>query len=114
MLLSVIFLPKFIGIYSLVCGFLLMSVFTSLLNFMAISKYLNNLSLKTFTASIIYSIPSALLAYFTHSFLKHYLAPIFAISIAGGLSILCILVLYQAFKFIDINDFLPRKLKLNA
>lgn len=114
MLLCVIFLPKFIGIYSLLAGFFLMSIITALLNLIIINKYLTKYSLKTLIHSIIYLVPSCLICFWTYNILNRFANMILSLTISGGLSVVCMVLLYQIFNFIDIKDYLPAKLKLHA
>ena len=114
MLLAIIFLPKILGIYALLAGFFIMNIITALLNLILINNYLTKQSLKTLFCSILYLIPSCLLCYWSYGVLANILPPLFAISIAGGLSIVCMILLYQAFNFINIKDYIPDKLKLRA
>ena len=114
MLLSIIFLPKFIGIYSLLAGFLLMSIITSFLNLLAIKKYLDATALKTFFCSIIYAIPSTFFAKWTYALMHTFFNEIISLSVSTALSVGCLFVLYQTFKFINILDFIPKKLISHA
>ena len=114
MLISILFLPKFIGVYSLVLGFFLMSVISSLLNLLAITKYLSGYSLKTLIYSVIFCIPSCMLCKWTFSILNSFCAPIISIGIACAISAISLAILYQTFHFISIKDFLPRKLHSHA
>lgn len=114
MVISIIILPKYIGIYSLVAGFFFMSVISTLLNLLAIKKYLVFDSLKTLFFSIIYSIPSALLGRWAYSIVCHFAPEIISIIIACGLSVGTLVLLYQIFKFIDIKDYMPKKFLSHA
>lgn len=108
---SILVLGGIIGIYSLLIGFLLMSLSSSILNLIALKKYLNVSPIKTLSCSLIYSIISGLFAYFIFGILKHFASQFIACCIASGFSILVLLVLYNIFKFVDIKDFLPTKVK---
>lgn len=114
MLVSVYFLPKFIGIYSLIVGMLGMSVITTLINLIVISNYLSSKPLKTFLTSFIFLIPSALIAKFSFNLSCLIFPTLISLIISGGLSMLMLVTLYQLFKFIDIKDFLPKKQKSHA
>ena len=114
MLISIILLPQVIGIYSLLAGFFLMNTTTALLNLIIINNYLTKQSIKTLFFSILYLIPSCLICYWSYKILLQFTPLFISIAIAGGLSITCMILLYQAFNFINIKDYIPDKLKLHA
>ena len=114
MILTITLLPKFIGVYALVLGFFLMSVISSLLNLLSITKYLSSYSFKTIFCSVIFSIPSCLICKWTYSLLSTFCIPLISIAIACAISVICMVVLYQTFQFISIKDFIPRKLYSRA
>lgn len=113
LLVSVCVLPKFLGVYSLVAGFLLMSLSDTLLNLFAFTNYLSSYSLKTLIFSTLFCIPSGLIAHFSYGVFRLILSPIIAIIIASGLSIIFLLLFYQLFHFINIFDYLPERMKLS-
>lgn len=110
MLFCIWVLPKYIGIYSLLAGFMSMTIIQSILNLRIIEKLLNSTPLKTLFASILYCVPSALVSMFSFNILKTFLPLSLSLFISGSTSILILLTLYQLFKFIDIKDYLPKKL----
>ena len=114
MLLAIILLPQLIGIYSLLAGFFIMNITTALLNLIIINNYLTKQSIKTLFFSVLYLIPSCLICYWSYEILVRFTPQLVSISIAGGLSIVCMILLYQAFNFINIKDYIPDKLKLHA
>ena len=114
MLLVITFLPKAIGVYALVLGFFLMSVMSSLLNLLTITKYLSSYSFKTLIYSIIFCLPACLLCKWTYAILDSIFAPIISIGIACAISVISMAILYQTFHFVSIKDFLPKKLHSHA
>ena len=114
MIASIILLPQLIGVYALVLGFFLMSVISSLLNLISISKYLSSYSFKVCVLSVLFCIPSCLVCKWTHNLLITICQPIIALGISCVLSITCLFVLYQTFHLISIKDFLPKKLFSHA
>ena len=114
MILTIIFLPRFIGVYALVLGFFLMSVMSSLLNLLSITRYLSSYSLKTLIYSVIFCIPSCLICKWTYGILNLFFVPIISIGVSCVMSGIFMILLYQAFRFISIKDFIPRKLHSRA
>lgn len=114
LLLSITILPQFMGLYALVMGFFLMSIINALLNLLCIKRYLSIKPLKTLFSSLLFMIPSCLVCLWTHNLLSPILPPLFALGLAGGVSLVMLVSLYQIFNYINVKDFLPRKLKAHA
>lgn len=110
LILSITFLPKYVGIYALLAGFFFMSLISALLNLIIISRHLTFYSLKTLIFSLICIIPASLLCHWSYNITKTLLSAPFALTISGSIALLCMIILYQAFNFIDIKDYLPARL----
>lgn len=109
LILSIAILPKFIGVYSLLAGFFFMGIISATLNLIIISRHLTFYSLKTLIFSLFYLIPASLLCYWSFNVAKNFLTLPLSLAISGLLAILCMLLLYQAFNFISIKDYLPAR-----
>lgn len=114
MIIAIVVLPKFMGIFCLIAGFFIMSIITTLLNMLVIKNHLNSSALKTLGVSVLFCVPACLLGAWSYSILIKFFANIFAITISTGMSVLTLAILYQTFKFINVTDFLPTKLKRHA
>lgn len=109
MLLSIIFLPKYIGIYSLLLGMLGMSIITATLNLLFLRKYLNIVPLRTLFIASLICFPCVLMAKFTENILSFYASSFICIGIASVLSVLSFGVLCVCFNLFDITAVLPAK-----
>ena len=109
MLLSIIFLPKYIGIYSLLLGMLGMSIITATLNLLFLRKYLNVVPLRTLFIASLICFPCILMAKFTENILSFYASSFMCVGVASVLSVLSFGVLCVCFNLFDITAVLPAK-----
>lgn len=111
LILSILFLPKFIGTYSLVAGYLLMSTTSTILNFMMLSKrnLVNFSFIKVVFIMLGASILSAFLGISIYNLLKAY--QIVALFIGSGVTVLSMLILIYTFNIADIKVVIFRKKK---
>lgn len=106
MLLSVFFLPKYLGIYSLIVGLFGQFFITAILNLAALEKKLTvKLDYSKFAAkSIIFTIPSCLLGVMLNNIISHY-AGNTANCIIGCIAVVLFnIALYVVFGMIDIKN----------
>ena len=109
LLASIIFLPRVIGIYSLLVGMLGMSTITSVLNLCFLKKYLNFVPLRTLFISSLICFPCVLLAIFVENILSFYFTSFFCIAFACTLSALAFGILCLCFNLFDITTVLPAR-----
>ncbi len=107
---SVVFLPKYLGIYSLVVGFCAMSIVSSILNLIAIKKYLTREPLKVLIKNLIMCIPACLFAQFVSGIcVKTVQNTLLSIVIPSSISLGSLFILLITFNMIDFRMFLPKK-----
>ena len=122
MFLSILFLPKYIGVYALLVGYGSSYVFMSVINMLALKKFCkNDLHYKRnllFCASTIP--PSAAFAFFLHSVLEKFLSEFFSLALSGTACAAFTLILLCVFSVIDvrsvmgfIKELLSRRKKLS-
>ena len=110
LIVSVIFLPKYIGIYSLVVGFFVMNILTSILNLVAIKKYLTKEPLVILVKNLLMCIPASLFALFIDGICNSAtLDNLLSIMLSSSVSVGSLVILLLTFNMIDINAFLPQK-----
>ena len=112
--LSLIFLPKYIGILSLVVGMGVCMSIATVLNIKMLNKKLkNNLSfLKHITSLILISIPVALIANWTNNILQNFMPLFFSLAISSTLSAIIFILTCEVFKIANISSlFIDRKKK---
>lgn len=109
LILSILFLPRFIGIYALVIGYILMSVTTSILNLVMLKKRgLVNLSFfKTILIMTLISLGSGLLGFFVFHLLPFSL--FVSLAVSGILTIGTMLLLICVFNVANFKVILFRK-----
>ena len=109
LILSIIFLPKHFGIYSLLIGFAGLSILQSILNLLAIRKLLTNESLKVLIKNIAMCIPACLFAFFVDGICtKTINSNILSIVLSSSVSTISLLILLLTFNMIDVKTLLPR------
>lgn len=103
LLVSIYFLPKFIGVYSLIVGLLTSYIITSVFNLILIKKTCKNPPkfLLFIILSIIFIIPSALLCYLLKGILIRFLPSVIVVIIC---SIITVIFDYLFFKVFDLFD----------
>ena len=108
----VIILPQFCGIYSLLIGFAGLSVLQSILNFIAIRKYLSREPLKVLIKNIAMCVPACLFALFIDGICAQTLnSTVLSIVLSSGVSVSSLLILLFTFNMIDLSAFMPRRHK---
>ncbi len=103
LLFSIYFLPKYIGIYSLVIGLSLSYITTSVFNLKLLKKTCKtkpryNVFILT---SLIFLIPSSLLGYLLKNVLLHFISPWLTVSVV---SLIVVLFSYTFYKIFDLFD----------
>ena len=112
LIFSIIFLPKFIGIYSLVLGFCVMSIINCILSLIFIKKYLESEPLKMFISMAIFCIPACLFAKNIYGICNYLNCNIIlSVGLSSSFAILALGTLLLTFKLVDLKSFLPQKLK---
>lgn len=108
MLLSIWFLPKYIGIYSLIAGFALVFGITTALNLILLGKK-SKASPKygKFTLlSLIFCIPTVILGLLTENLTINYLGNFLTLIITGAIMLVFNALLYVIFGMVDLNKIL--------
>ncbi len=109
LILSVIFLPKYFGIYALLIGFAGLSILQSVLNLLAIRKLLTTESLKVLIKNLAMCIPACMFAFFVDGICtKTINSNILSIVLSSGVSVLSLLILLITFNMIDIKTLFPQ------
>lgn len=105
MILSIWFLPKFIGIQSLIWGFGICFIITSFLNIKMLKQILNcNLNLKKYLILIIiFILPSASICSLITNLLSNFLPSFFSIAIGCVFSVCFFVLLSMVFNLIEFN-----------
>ena len=104
----VIFLPKFLGIYSLIIGFGGMSLLQTIFSILSIRKYLTKEPLKVLIKNIAMCVPACLFALFIDGICtKTMNSTILSIVLSSGVSVSSLIVLLLTFNMIDLSEFLP-------
>ena len=108
LLLCIYFLPKYIGIYSLVLGLLLSYIITSVFNLILLKKTCKKPpKIMTFLiASLVFIIPSTLLCYLLYSVFSHFLPSIINIILSAVITTIFSYLFYKVFDLINIKDFI--------
>lgn len=103
MLLSIYFLPKYLGIYSLLIGFAMSFSTSSVLNVSLLKKKSREKIVFTrFTLlSLLFIAPSALLGFFIKNLLKNILPLFFRLAVSGLCVVAFVLIFYAIFGLID-------------
>lgn len=105
---SIFFLPKYIGTYSLIVGYLLMSITSSICNLIMLKKrkILDNSFIKVIILMLIISAFCGILGYFTFNLIKNYILGLF---ISGGIMCLSMAILIFMFNIADFKVILLNK-----
>ena len=113
LILSIYFLPQYIGTYALIIGYLLMSTTSSIMNIIMLKKReLISLNfIKTLIKMIIFSIISAFFGYYIFKLTMK--LKIIAMFISAILTTLLMLILILTFNIADIKFLIFRKKKTN-
>lgn len=109
LILSIIFLPKYYGTYSLIIGYFLMATSSSILNTAMLKKRkLIDLSfLKTVFYILLIIVLSSLIGYFTYSLLS--LNLLFSLIIAGVITLASTVILFICFNIANFKVILLKK-----
>ena len=115
LILSIFFLPKYIGTYSLIVGFLAMSIISASLNIRMLKKrnLLKTGSLKFTIYSVAFALFSALLGKLIYNLLIKIMSMILSTVIVGIISTLCLFLLYYCFNISFFRGFIISKFKHN-
>jgi len=113
LILSIFFLPKFIGTYSLIIGFMLMSITSAYLNIKMLKKrnLINKGFLKYIIFSILFALFSALLGKLIFNLLIKILSKILTTIIVGIITTLTLIILYFCFDISFVRGFIVNKFK---
>ncbi len=111
MLLSIWFLPSFMGVYSLLVGFTFIYGLTSLLNLILLNKYCHQKPRykKFLLGSVGFCIPTCLLGFMLEKLLLPVAGALLTVFACGGLMIIFNIFLYLGFGLVSI-DFIRNKL----
>jgi stage V sporulation protein B len=111
MLLSIYFLPKFIGIYALLIGFSFIYGLTSILNLILLNKHCQQKPkyLKFLITSVLLAIPTSIFGAMLEKLFLPVLGTFFTFIVCSVLMVLFNLLLYLGFNLVDFKSF---KLKL--
>jgi stage V sporulation protein B len=111
MLLSIYFLPKFIGIYALLIGFSFIYGLTSILNLILLNKHCQQKPkyLKFLITSVLLAIPTSIFGAMLEKLFLPMLGTFFTFIVCSVLMVLFNLLLYLGFNLVDFKSF---KLKL--
>lgn len=109
---AILFLPKYIGTYSLILGYFLMSISSSILNIMMLNKrkLIDFSFVKTIYTMLIISILTALVGYFVFKLLSKFFVVALFLSVA--LTFACTICLILLFNVADFKMVFIRKKKL--
>lgn len=107
MLACIWFLPKVMGIHSLIAGFSIVFGLTSVLNLILINKASRARPdyLKFILMGFLFLIPSTLLGFFAERLLINYLGNLLSLIIIGGVIVAFNFLLFAVFGLIDLNTF---------
>ena len=105
LILSILFLPKYVGISALAYGMGGCMAITTVLNCLLIYKktYINGLVLKPFILMSVFCIPSSLLSNWLFGIFKYIMTPFFSVCFSAGFGLLMFLMLCIMFGVIDIS-----------
>ncbi len=108
LLFCIYFLPKYIGVYSLVLGLLLSHLITSTFNLLLLKKTCKKPPkiIAFLIASLIFIIPSTLLCYLLNGILQRFIPKFISIIICGSITTLFSYLFYRVFDLINIKDYI--------
>ncbi len=115
LILSIWFLPKFTGVYSLIIGLLASYLITSVLNLLLIRKTLEHKPKCTafILISVLLIIPTALFCHLLKGIFIRFVPLFWCVLICSVLSVIFIALLYKIFNLFDIKDYIKIKNKAN-
>lgn len=109
---SIIFLPRYVGIYSLIIGLGLLALISSSINLFLIRKCINRRFVTTAIISIILCIPSTIFGRLFYNISINFFTEFFSILIACIVAKICLIILYLIFNILEVRRiFVRRKLK---
>ncbi|MBO5851360.1 MAG: oligosaccharide flippase family protein [Clostridia bacterium] len=110
LMICIFFLPKYIGVYSLVLGLLLSYVTTAILNLNLIKKTCVKKPnfLRFILVSLLFIIPSSLFGYFLKNVLVKFLPSTIALFSSAFLVVLFTYAFYRVFNLFDIRVFFKK------
>ena len=110
LMICIYFLPKYLGVYSLVLGLLLSYVTTAVLNLILIQKTCKiKPNYKRFILiSLLFIIPSSLFGYFLKGVLLKFMPSLLAISISSFIVVIFCYLFYKIFNLYDIKVLLKK------
>ncbi len=113
MLICVIVLPKYLGIYSLLLGFLLVYAITTVCNLYLINKTCKEKpkTLRFFTYSFIFILPTTFLGLMLEKLLLPLLGSLLTLFAVGGILVIFITLLYFGFNLISV-EYLKSKMPI--
>ncbi len=108
LLCCIYFLPKYIGVYSLILGLLLSYIITSVFNLLLLKKTCKKTPkiLAFLIASLVFILPSTLLCYLLHGVLARFLPNIVNVILCAIVTTLFTYLFYKIFDLIDIKEFI--------
>lgn len=108
LIVSILFLPKYIGTYSLIVGYLAMSTISSILNIAMLKKrnILGNAYIKTMITMLLISVMCALLGYFISNLISNLFISIF---ISVGVIVVSMAMLIYSFNIADFKIIIMKK-----
>ncbi len=106
LLLCIYFLPKYIGVYSLILGLLLSYIITSLFNLILLKKTCKKPPKITafLIASLVFILPSTLLCYLLNGLLTLFIPKIVSVIICSIVTTLFSYLFYKVFDLINIKE----------
>lgn len=110
MLLSIWFLPKYIGVYSLLVGFTFIYGLTTVLNLILINKMCKAkpVYLKFFIQAALLLVPTIILGYMLENILLPFLGTLITFLISGGVMVIFNALLYLCFGLIAPKNFFKK------
>ena len=113
LILSILFLPKYIGTYALIVGYSFMSIISAILNLRMLKKrnLLKKGYFKFIIQSIFFAMFSVLIGKFTYNIISLFLSEFLSTLLCGILTTACMVSLYLCFKVSDIKGFVVKRLK---
>ena len=116
MLLSIYFLPKFLGIFALLVGFTFIYGLTSILNLILLNKHCQQKPkyLKFLIASTLLAVPTSILGFMLEKLFLPVLGTFFTFLACSTIMIIFNLLLYLGFNLVDFKSFRVKLLKKTA
>lgn len=112
LIISIIVLPKYCGIYSLLYGFFAMNVVTCILNLLVIKNYLCYKPLSILIKNLIMCIPACLFALFVNGICTSTtMSNLLSIIASSSVSVGSLIIMLITFNMVDLNQFFQKKTK---